>query len=191
MLTIYCSLGKKMLLNNLVGFDRGAMADLWTSKWQWFRWNWRRLGAPGRWATPAGPRRRSPRWFWLRRALQRRRCSLSLGSTLLSVAGSGATRSERLGCLKVLHIVAMLLSFYHWAYVVLCCVLLIFIVSCCKCFVFGWLGEKLLQLEREKGIVIRFMIGHRFFSLTNFVLHQCCLLAWTSTCVIGNYRDWA
>lgn len=30
---------------------------------------------------------------------------------------------------------------------------------------FGWLGEKLLQLEREKGIVIRFMIGHRFFTL--------------------------
>lgn len=27
-------------------------------------------------------------------------------------------------------------------------------------------GEKLLQLEREKGIVIRFMIGHRYFGFT-------------------------
>lgn len=100
-----------------------------------------------------------------------RKCSSWLGLILLLAVGGGVIRLERLGCLKVLLWLWWMTTFLgkkkkkeeNWVFYA-------FQVTngSKKIFLCFWLGEKLVQLEREKGIVIRFMIGHRWIAFILF-----------------------
>ena len=120
----------------------------WTSRFRCFRWSWRPVGVARKWGNLIGVHLHLPK-----KGLQERRRSQLLESILLLVAGKGVIQLERHGCLKVIKIH----SSHPYGSQDAADFSDIKIFS----FLVITLGEKLVKLEEEKGIVVRFMIGHR------------------------------